>query len=52
MWKILVLPIIRGNIMEGFITGTQKSLPLYILASKRGNVDEAMENPEDEEWVI
>ncbi|TXG47862.1 hypothetical protein EZV62_027156 [Acer yangbiense] len=53
IWKNLVLPVIRGNRLEGFITGTRKCPPKYVPAIVSEEVsDEAQENPEHEEWVV
>ncbi|TXG47047.1 hypothetical protein EZV62_026341 [Acer yangbiense] len=53
LWKNLVLPVIRGNRLEGFITGTRKCPPKYVPAIVSEEVsDEAQENPEHEEWVV
>ncbi|KAI9198964.1 hypothetical protein LWI28_025163 [Acer negundo] len=53
LWKNLVLPVIRGNRLEGFITRTQKCPPKYVPATVSGEVsDEVQEYPKHEEWVI
>ncbi|KAL5538061.1 hypothetical protein UlMin_042271 [Ulmus minor] len=48
----MVLPVIRGNKMEGFITGAKECPPEFIEVTEEG-ADEAelKENPEHENWV-
>ena len=52
LWKSMVLPLIRGNKMEGFITGAKECPPEFIEVTEEG-ADEAelKENPEHENWV-
>ncbi|KAL5543220.1 hypothetical protein UlMin_010930 [Ulmus minor] len=52
LWKNMVLPVIRGNKMEGFITDAKECPPEFIEVTEEG-ADEAelKENPEHENWV-
>ncbi|EEF36835.1 conserved hypothetical protein [Ricinus communis] len=50
--KNLVLPVIRGNRLERFITGSKKC-SLEFVISKLGDGDlELTENPKYEEWIV
>ena len=51
LWKNLVLPVIKGNRLEWFITGTKKC-PLEFVATGKGDDAELSENPEYENWVV
>ena len=52
LWKNLVLPVVRGSKMEGFITGA-KECPLdFIEVTEEGaNEAELKDNLEYENWV-
>ncbi|TXG48382.1 hypothetical protein EZV62_027676 [Acer yangbiense] len=53
LWKNLVLPVIRGNRMEGYITGAKKCPPEFIITDLEQEADETLEeNPEYEDWIV
>ncbi|KAK0581835.1 hypothetical protein LWI29_018538 [Acer saccharum] len=53
LWKNLVLPMIRGNRMEGYITGAKKCPPEFIITYLEQEADETLEeNLEYEDWIV
>ena len=52
LWKNMVLPVIRGNRLEGFITGSKKCPPEFITTIEENGDAEIGENPAYEEWVV
>jgi hypothetical protein len=52
LWKNMVLPVIRGNKMEGFITGAKQCPLEFIEVTIEGAIkSELQNNPEYENWV-
>lgn len=52
MWKNLVLPIIRGNKLEGYITGAKPYPPEFTKKSVEGTSQiETIVNTDFEDWV-
>ncbi|KAI9198055.1 hypothetical protein LWI28_009229 [Acer negundo] len=53
LWKNLVLLVIHGNRMEGYITGAKKCPPEYIITNLEQEDDKTLEeNPEYEDWIV
>ena len=49
LWKNIVLPVIKGNWLEGFITRSKKCLPKFITITEKNDNVEISENPAYEE---
>ncbi|KAL5563628.1 hypothetical protein UlMin_033375 [Ulmus minor] len=50
LWKSMVLPVIRGNRLEGFIKGTKECPPEFIIKEDFG-FEEVHLNPDYENWI-
>ncbi|KAL5569822.1 hypothetical protein UlMin_026397 [Ulmus minor] len=50
LWKSMVLPVIRGNRLDGFIKGTKECPPEFIIKEDSG-FEEVHLNPDYENWI-
>ncbi|KAI9182401.1 hypothetical protein LWI28_024967 [Acer negundo] len=53
LWKNMVLPVIRGNRMERFITGAKQCPPEFTEVTGEEFIETELEdNPDYEEWIV
>lgn len=53
LWKNMVLPVIKGNRLEGYITGSKPCPPEFIKPEKdESDEGELVENPDFEDWMV